>query len=524
LPPAQASTKCDPPFTLAAQIAARPTPENLKRLGDWFGERKQFDCAAQAFSQASQLDPSSATLAYLWGLSLSSAGDDSAALAPLRQAATLDPSDIHAHLASAIALDKMKRVSEAKEEWRKALALDPNFATALDGLSRDLIDQKDYASVIAVLARPSATGQLSPVQSLNLGIAYAGEGRLDEATQVLRNGLNTTPDSLEIADELAVVLMLKGRDHEAYSIFEIAIQKHPDDEATKVLYLHTLVTSKAENAASYARQLLATYPNQWEVLYLNGVLSAAGGEFQQARTNFQSSVSLNPIYGESRTALGNVLAHLGDPRGAREQLEKGIALGDDSPEAEYSLATVLRSLGETDAARQALNRYQELKSSRANKAQAAGKAESGDQSMAAGNYSQAAEIYRDALTTDPAEAVLHYKLSRALGKMNDVAGEINELQRTIELDPKLAEAQNQLGFLAVHRGEAERAESYFRAATEADPSYVVAWVNLAATLASEAKWSEADLAAKRLLEIDPGNSAAREIETAVAQSHSQPAP
>jgi tetratricopeptide (TPR) repeat protein len=518
--PAQVWLKCDPPSTLAAQVAARPTAENYKRLGDWYGERKQFECAAQAFSQASNLDPSSGTLAYLWGLSLSSAGDDAAALAPLRQAASLDLSDIHAHLASAVALDKLKRVPEASQEWRKALAIDPNSATALDGLSRDLIDQKDYASVIAVLSRPSATGQLSPAQSLNLGIAYAGEGRLDEATQVLRNGLNTAPDSVEIADELAVVLMLKGRDHEAYSIFEMAIQRHPDDEATKILYLHSLVTSKAEKAASYAGQLLATYPNQWEVLYLNGVLSSAVGDFEQARTYFQSSVSLNPNYGESRTALGNVLAHLGDARGAKEQLEKGIALGDDSPEAEYSLATVLRSLGETDAAKQTLGRYEELKSSRANKAQAAGKAESGDQSMAAGNYSQAAEIYRDALTTDPAEAVLHYKLSRALGKMNDVAGELHELQRTIELDSKLAEAQNQLGYLAVHRGEAERAESYFRAATEADPSYIVAWVNLAATLASEAKWSEADVAARRILEIDPGNSAANEIETAAAQSHS----
>jgi tetratricopeptide (TPR) repeat protein len=520
--PAAAIAQCTPPSELRGQIAAHRTAENYAKLGTWFIDHKQFECAAKAFASASAMSPSSSSMAYLWGLSLSSAGNDTAALGPLRKAAALGPSDIRPHLVSATALDKLKRTAFAEAEWRKALAIDPSSTAALDGLSQDLIEQKDYPSVIALLARPSAAGQLSSEQCVNLGIAFAAAARLEEAARVLRDGLNTAPDSIQIANELAVVLLLMGRDREALSIFELAIQKHPDDQATKVLYLHALVNSHADKAAPYAKQLLIEYPRQWEVLYLNGVLVEQDGDYQQAKNYLQQSVSLNSEFGQSRTALGNVLARLGDPHGAKENLEKGIALGDDSPEVEYSLANVLRSLGETDAATQALRRYQELKSSQSGKAQAAGKAESGDQSMADGNFAQAAASYRDALTSDPDEAILHYKLSRALGKMDDIAGETAELSRTIELDPKLAEAQNQMGYLAAHGGDLERAETFFRAATQAEPSYIGAWINLAATLAGEQRWVDARQVLDHALQIDPENAQARQLSQELSESHPAP--
>src|SRR6202021_201798 len=105
-----------------------------------------------------------------------------------------------------------------------------------------LVDQKDYSAVIALLDRPARSGIRSSLQDLNLGIAFAGSARLEDANRVLREGLNTTPDSLPIANELAIVLLLLGNDHEAYSVFDLALQKHPNDQRTQVLYLRTLVT------------------------------------------------------------------------------------------------------------------------------------------------------------------------------------------------------------------------------------------------------------------------------------------
>jgi len=517
-----ASAVCVPPPELRALLQEKPSAENYAALGKWYADHKQFACAADAFSSAAAIEPGSESFACLWGLSLSSAGNDSSALAPLRNAEKLDTTDLRPHLALGAALDRLGQIDEAEAEWRAALAIDADSTAALDALSQDLLRQKDFSSVIALLDQPSRSAARSPLQDLNLGIAFAGTARLEDANRVLREGLNTAPDSLPIANELAIVLLLLGNDHEAYAVFELALQRHPNDEPTAVLYLRTLVTSHGEKAAEYAQQWLAKYPRNAEVLYLNGVLRSRDGDFAAARALLEKSIALDPRDAAAHSALGNALAQLHDKPGAARELESGLALGDESPDNEYALAQVLRSLGQPEAAARHLQTYQRLKNDQSGKAQAAGKAESGDQFLAAGKAAEAAAQYRDALISDPNEAVLHYKLSRALDKLNQTSDENSELERAIALDPKLAEAQNQLGYLAARNGDPNRAEKFFRAAIAASPSYTVAWVNLAATLADESKWQEADDAINHALVIDPDNSQARQLRQVIASARSNP--
>ena len=510
------------PPELAARVKARPTSENYAAVGNWFAANKQLYCAAKSFASAFQLQPRSASFAYLWGLSLYSAGHDEQAIEPLNKAIRLDPTDIRPHLVLAAAMDRMKKIDSAEAEWRAALAIDPDSAPALDSLSQDLIGQKDYASVIALLDKPDSIRVRTPQQSLNLGVAYVGTGQLDAAATALREGFNNDPDSLPIANELTLVLMLHGREEEAFSVLETALQRHPDDLATQLLCLRTLVSSHAAKATEFAHKLLTADPNQWEVLYLNAVLESREADFSVARAHLEQSIVLNPAYYQSHAELGTILAKLDDLPGARQHLEKAIALGDSDPEAEYDLSRVLQRLGDTTAAQQKLRLYQQLNQARSDMVQAAGKAEEGDQAMASGDAAQAASLYRQALTSDPDEPLLCYKLSRALDKLKDIPGEKTVLLRAIQLNPNLAEAQNQLGYLAARDGNAAQAEAYFRAAVHASSSYVSAWINLAATLADETKWQDAREALRRALELDPDNAAARKLSQAVADNHPGP--
>ncbi len=517
-----AQAVCTAPTELSARLKAQPSSENYAAVGNWFADKKQFDCAAGAFASAFQRQSSSASLAYLWGLSLYSAGHDDRAMAPLNQAKQLDPSDIRPHLVLAAAMDRQKKIAEGEAEWRAALAIDPDSTTALDSLSQDLVDQKDYAAVIALLDRPGSGRARTPQQSFNLGVAYASTAQLDAAAKALREGLNNDPASLPIAHELSLVLMLHGRDQEAFAVLDLALQRHPGDLPTQVLYLRTLVSSHADKATELGRTLLAAYPNQWEVLYLNAVLESREADFEVAREHLERAVSLNPGYDQAQAELGSILAKLGDLAGARAHLEKAIALGDNDPEAEYDLAKVLQKLGENPLAQEKMRLYQQLKQARSDKVQAAGKAEEGDQAMAAGDAAQAATLYREALQADPDEALLAYKLSRALDKLKDIAGERTALERAIQLNPNLAEAENQMGYLAARGGDAAQAEGCFRAAVRASPSYVVAWINLAATLADEAKWQDARQALGHALEVDPDNADARKLSQALAEAHPGP--
>ncbi|MGA7858016.1 MAG: tetratricopeptide repeat protein [Terracidiphilus sp.] len=513
---------CNAPPALKARLATKPSEQVYVEIGNWFGDHKQFDCAAAAFASAVKLDPSSESLQYMWGLSLYSAGHDAEASIPLRRAAHLDPSDVRPHLALAASLDRQKKTNDAENEWRAALVIDPDSETSLDRLSQDLIDEKDYPGVVLLLDKPARSRARSALQCLNLGMAYAGEVRLDDAAKVLREGLNTAPDSLPIADELAMVLMLQGRDDEAQAVFNLALEKHPDDQKTQVLYLEALVNSHSDKAPERAHKLLEQYPDQWEVLYLNAELESNDGDLQSARVHLVKSIDRNPQYPESHKALGEILAKLDDLPGAKQHLEAAITLGDKQPEVQYDLARVLQRMGDMEHAKERLTIYQQLKNTQTGRTQAAGKAEEGDQAMAAGNPTLAAALFREAISSDPDEPLLSYKLSQALDKTNDLAGEKAALQRAIDLNPNLAEAQNQMGYLAVHAGDAETAENYFRAAVQASPSYVVAWVNLAATFASEARWHDAKQAVDQALKIDPDNPGARELEQAIVAAAPNP--
>jgi tetratricopeptide (TPR) repeat protein len=522
LAPSFAFALCSGPDTINGRLKAAPSAEAFADLGNWFAGTKQFECAASAFASASGLDPMSEPLAYLWGLSLYSAGHDADSLVPLRRAAKLEPADIRPHLALGAALATMKQTVDAEEEYRSALAIDANSSVALEGLSQVLLDQKDYPGVVALLSKPGSAGALSPIESLNLGIALAGMVKLNDAATVLHEGLNTAPDSLPIADELAFILMLLGRVDEAYVVFDLALEKHPNDQSTQLLFLRIMVSGHSQRAPLVAGQLLAAYPDQWEVLYLSAVLEARDGEFQKARAHLEHSIAQNATYAQSHRALGEALARLGDLQGAKEHLDKAIALGEDAPEVQYDLARVLHTLGDTNGAEERLHTYLQLKEAQSNKSQAAGKAESADQEIAAGNAARAVSLYREALASDADEPLLHYKLAKALEKMNDVAGETVELDRAIQLDPKLAEAQNQRGYLAARAGDTIHAKAFFQAAVQASPSYAAAWVNLAATLASESKWQEAKTALDHALEIDPDNALARQLGQEIAAPHADP--
>ena len=253
------------------------------------------------------------------------------------------------HLLLAEKFDRLHQTAKAEAEWRAALAIDPDSSAALDGLSKDLILESDYPEVVALLEDPRLDGERTSIQTLNLGLAYAGTGKLDESAKVLRDGLNTDPGSLPIANELAEVLRKLGRSEEALPVLDIALGRHPDDLSTKIHSFRILIDTNPDKAAEKGRSLLQTAAANWEVLYWNGVLEVKNGRLQQARSYLERAARLKPDAAAPHAALGHVLAQLKDMRGAKEQLEKAIAHGDAGDDVKQTLSTVLTNLGEGKA-------------------------------------------------------------------------------------------------------------------------------------------------------------------------------
>jgi Flp pilus assembly protein TadD len=333
---------------MKAALQHNPAASAFTDLGVWFADQKQYACAADAFATSIQMQPDqpdAGNVDFMFGLSLYLSGDPKGAVSALQEAERHGFRALKLHLILAAASDQVHWTGSAEAEWRAALAIDGESPEALLGLSNDLLLDNDYAGTIALLDNPVIAGQRTSAQSLNLGLAYAKSGKLEDAARVLRDGLNTSPDSLPLANKLADVLVGLGRFPEAIGVLDLAFAQHPADQDTGVHYLQTLLVASPDKAPELGRKLLAAFPQNWEVLYLNGVLETKDGELQQARTHLEQSETLHPDFALAHDALGFVLARLNDMAGARKQWEEAIALGDNDPEVQQNLAKVMQILG-----------------------------------------------------------------------------------------------------------------------------------------------------------------------------------
>jgi Flp pilus assembly protein TadD len=226
---------CAPPDAMKAKLKDNPSAAAYTDLGVWYADQKQYSCAADAFATSLQMDPNqkgAGHVAFMFGVSLYFSGNTKDAITALQEAEQVGYNSLELHVVFAGALQTSHSTREAEEEWRAALAFDPESTTALDALSNDLIQDNDFAGTIALLDVPRLLGQRSPQQSLNLGAAYAAMGKLEEAASVLRDGLNTTPDSLALADRLSRILVRLNRRAEAAALLQVTVEEHPDDAGT----------------------------------------------------------------------------------------------------------------------------------------------------------------------------------------------------------------------------------------------------------------------------------------------------
>jgi tetratricopeptide (TPR) repeat protein len=508
-----AHAACTAPPQLTAALRAHPTTENAIQIGNWFAGHKQFDCAVDTFRAAQKSDPNSAQLHYLEGLALLGSGQPSAAIPAVQESVRLQPEVIKPHLLLANLYEHSGNPAAAEEQWRKALAIDPKSAIALDDFSRALLARKDYVGVVSFLEAAPRTETLT----VRLAEALTELDHPDEANAVLLEAMKLSPDSIPLANAESVVLIKQRSYLEATKLWKYMAARHPGDRAAELPYLRVLVlTQHNDLARPLGLKLLAQTPHDWEVLYLNGVVDYAVGDYASSKAHLEESVSLVPDFFYSRFHLGVVLVALREWKEAKENLEKAIALGDADKKVHYELAMALHGLGETDRAAQELQQYQDYRQTEEKNTEAASLVAQADTELTAGNVKDATDHYRQACDVSPNNAGYKFKLSIALHKAGDLEGERAQLEQAVKLDPQLAAAHKQLGYLLARSGDQAGAVEHFQLAVQAAPRWVDAWINLAAALATEEHFPEARAAAATALRLDPANQQARKLNDQLA--------
>jgi len=509
---------CTGPKALEDQVKAHPDADTYAEIGNWFGDRKQYDCALEAYQAGLKLEPGSSKLFYLIGLALYVSGHPQEALKPLGQSIFLMPEVLKPHLLLAAALEQLGRHQEARSEWESALRIDHRSTEALDGMSKSLIGEGDYPSAIELLRE----GPHNETLTLDLAMAYGKNKNLDKASEVLTEALRKNPSSIPLTTALVTVYVNQVHYEDAVHLAEKTARLRPGNLDAQRLYLRVLVLNgDTTHARPLAQKLLAGHPHDFDFLYLSGVLENQNAQFTAARDHLQQAVAIDPSYYNARYNLGLALLELKDFAGAREQLETALKLGATEPEVRFKYATALRNLGETDLAKEQLKLYQEQIRANERRALAASKAAQGDKEMESGDPHKAVADYQAAVDANPDDAQLSYKLALALDRAGDSAAERTALEQTVKIDPSFALAQNQLGYLASRDGDSATAEEHFRLAVKAAPGYTQAWISLAATLGMESRFPEAQEALASALKLEPDNAQALQLRKDLTAAQAQ---
>ncbi len=107
----------------------------------------------------------------------------------LQHALQIKPNDWQSHSLLGVAYDQIKRPDDAQTEWATALKLSPNNASVLTNLAMSKVTRGDFASAEPLLRTAAAQKDASLQIRQNLALVLGLEGKMAEAETLMRRDL-----------------------------------------------------------------------------------------------------------------------------------------------------------------------------------------------------------------------------------------------------------------------------------------------------------------------------------------------
>lgn len=214
-------------------VAAKPDVfESNLNLGIQLAKAHQPD-AEQFLKSATMLTPTSHVSEgkeRAW-LSLAHVQEETKpdnAIGAYRAASALQPKDAEPHLAAAILLEKENKFSDAEEEYKQALALDPS-SDALTGLANLYLRGRRFPEAEGYLRKLVAAEPANASAHIELGRVLAAEQNDDAAVTELEAGVKLAPGDVSVQRDLADLYSAMGKTEQAESGYRALLATHPND-------------------------------------------------------------------------------------------------------------------------------------------------------------------------------------------------------------------------------------------------------------------------------------------------------
>jgi tetratricopeptide (TPR) repeat protein len=502
---------------LLESIHNHSTSGAYNTLGVLYAEADRIPCAIASFENALKLDNQNWEVHYNLALALLRKANRSQALRELQTAIQEKPDSVSSHFALGSVLEDEKKLEDAEEQFRSALKIDPGFAPGAVKLGEVLIAEGKPSAAVDCLenARKQAlpANQTESLQSA-LAEAYAENGELEKALNTLHDLVDAQPNSAHAHLSLGLFYLRKHQspsedEQAAVKEFREALRLDGGMDSARIGLGKALISlQQYSDAISVLTEYTRRQPKDAQGFHALGLAYQGLNKQEAAIEALQKGIALDPRDAALRFNLGMQLASAGKIAAAILQLEAAERINPSDLATHSELALLFEKSGNEQRARSERAKVNVLKSSSEKEAAIAKFYGEANQYLSAGNAVAAAQSYREALQLKPRDPRLHYNLSLALDRLGDTSAEHTELERTVELDPKLAAAQDQLGLLALRSGQQAEAERFFKKTLAIDPTFAEAQSNLGVLYSQQGKNADAARLFQQAIESDPKYSKA----------------
>jgi tetratricopeptide (TPR) repeat protein len=430
------------------------------------------DDAVRDLGKALAASPESLTIAVTLAQAKLQQRDAKGAEDVLKQAAEKSPKSV----AAVVVLGKLysveNRLTEAEAQFQKALAMDPNDTGALSSLGvlqSRMGKKQDAEQTFRKLSR------LSDKQTRGSLAAFLNlEGRKEEALQELARLNKEDPADRTVRTWLVNSYLAANRAPAAEKLLSDALKKNPKDlDALLQRGEMALAARNFNQAETDLNQVVQLQPDAAEVHYVLGKLYLARKEDLRYRQELTKALGFNPYLVAIRLELAGVLM---DHSGARAALD----ILNETPASQRELPAVLAqrnwalwATGDMSEMRKGIDR-----------GLARGKStefllQDGLWKLRSGNAAGARAALDAALNLNPGDIRALGALQQAMVQQKQSATALQKIEEYAAKQPKSAPVQEFLGVMLATQGHQQEARQAFLAAKTADPQSVLADLSLA---------------------------------------------
>lgn len=253
------------------------------------------------------------------------------------------------------------KMDEALQEFKKALALDPNLVSSHSNIAAVYAEQGKFDDAMAELRIALRLDPDYAKAHHNLGVIYYQQRKFAQAIESFRKALILEPDSASNAKNLGNAYYESGNHTAALALYEKLIAAGYEDVAllkrTGMMYHRQ---KKPAEAARLFTRLAELRPNDDEILSNLALILYSLDKPEEAIKNLNKAIAVNPKSVDAHNNLGAIYFNQDKKDEALVYFNKALSLDANAADPHFNLAFYYYKQQNWDKALQYAQRYLEL--------------------------------------------------------------------------------------------------------------------------------------------------------------------